>query len=220
MSLNDNNSEMKLTEDQLLLRESKKIVEALGNTFAPLVEFVLHDLTHPEYAIVAIANNLSGREVGEPATELGLSRIADPNFPEVLQNYPNQFPDGRPAKSTSIGLKNSKGEFIGALCLNMDISLFSAVSSSLAQLTQTLPNDIQENLQSPRLETLRARLEQFATAWNTTPRGLTPAQRREVVRQLAKEGLMDLKNAQTVVANNFGVARSTVYTYLPTDEGS
>ncbi|EPA8532812.1 transcriptional regulator, partial [Yersinia enterocolitica] len=25
------------------------------------------------------------------------------------------------------------------------------------------------------------------------------------------------KNAQTVVANNLGVARSTVYTYLPTE---
>ncbi|HFF6861800.1 TPA: transcriptional regulator [Yersinia enterocolitica] len=208
---------MKLTEDQLLLRESKKIVEALGKTFAPLVEFVLHDLTQPEHAITAISNNLSGREVGEPATELGLSRIADPNFPEVILNYPNQFPDGRPAKSTSIGLKNSKGEFIGALCLNMDISLFSAVSASLSQLTQTTPTEIQESLASPRLEMLRTQLEQFAAAHNTTPRALNPAQRREIVRQLAQAGLMDLKNAQTVVANNLGVARSTVYTYLPTE---
>ncbi|MGM7913656.1 helix-turn-helix transcriptional regulator [Yersinia enterocolitica] len=208
---------MKLTEDQLLLRESKKIVEALGKTFAPLVEFVLHDLTQPEHAIAAISNNLSGREVGEPATELGLSRIADPNFPEVILNYPNQFPDGRPAKSTSIGLKNSKGEFIGALCLNMDISLFSAVSASLSQLTQTTPTEIQESLASPRLEMLRTQLEQFAAAHNTTPRALNSAQRREIVRQLAQAGLMDLKNAQTVVANNLGVARSTVYTYLPTE---
>ncbi|ELI8382932.1 helix-turn-helix domain-containing protein, partial [Yersinia enterocolitica] len=38
-----------------------------------------------------------------------------------------------------------------------------------------------------------------------------------IVRQLAQAGLMDLKNAQTVVANNLGVARSTVYTYLPTE---
>lgn len=208
---------MKLTEDQLLLRESKKIVEALGKTFAPLVEFVLHDLTQPKHAIAAISNNLSGREVGEPATVLGLSRIADPNFPEVILNYPNQFPDGRPAKSTSIGLKNSKGEFIGALCLNMDISLFSAVSASLSQLTQTTPTEIQESLVSPRLEMLRTQLEQFAAAHNTTPRALNPAQRREIVRQLAQAGLMDLKNAQTVVANNLGVARSTVYTYLPTE---
>ncbi|EMX2289549.1 PAS domain-containing protein, partial [Yersinia enterocolitica] len=176
-----------------------------------------HDLTQPEHAIAAISNNLSGREVGEPATELGLSRIADPNFPEVILNYPNQFPDGRPAKSTSIGLKNSKGEFIGALCLNMDISLFSAVSASLSQLTQTTPTEIQESLASPRLEMLRTQLEQFAAAHNTTPRALNPAQRREIVRQLAQAGLMDLKNAQTVVANNLGVARSTVYTYLPTE---
>ncbi|HDL8032584.1 TPA: helix-turn-helix domain-containing protein, partial [Yersinia enterocolitica] len=103
------------------------------------------------------------------------------------------------------------------LCLNMDISLFSAVSASLSQLTQTTPTEIQESLVSPRFEMLRTQLEQFAAAHNTTPRALNPAQRREIVRQLAQAGLMDLKNAQTVVANNLGVARSTVYTYLPTE---
>lgn len=210
---------MKLTEDQLLLRESKKIVEALGKTLAPLVEVVLHDLTQPEHAIVAIANNLSGREVGDPATELGLSRIADPAFPEVLQNYANRFPDGRPAKSTSIGLKNSRGDYVGALCLNLDVSLLSAVSASLTQLTQTAPSVLQESLASPRLDQLRARLASFAAALNTTPRALTSVQRREAVRQLAEAGLMDLKNAQAVVADILGVARSTVYTYLP-NEGS
>lgn len=219
MSIYDNNTKMKLTENQLLLRESKKIVDALGSTLAPLVEVVLHDLTQPEHAIVAIANNLSGREVGDPATELGLSRIADPAFPEVLQNYANRFPDGRPAKSTSIGLKNSRGDYVGAICLNLDVSLLNAVATSLNQLTQTANHTPQESLASPRLEAIHDRLTHFAAALNTTPRALTPPQRREAVRQLAEAGLMDLKNAQAVVATLLGVARSTVYTYLPT-EGS
>ena len=99
-------------ENRLLLREGKKIVEALGKTLAPLVEVVLHDLKQPEHAVVAIANNLSGRQVGDAVTELGLARMTDPGFPEVVQNYANRFPDGRPAKSTSIGLKNSRGEYV------------------------------------------------------------------------------------------------------------
>ncbi|HEV7799816.1 MAG TPA: PAS domain-containing protein, partial [Burkholderiales bacterium] len=106
-----------MTENELLLRESRKIVEALGKMFAPSCEVVLHDLTHPDHAIIAIETNLSGRQVGDPVTELGLARIEDPGFAEVVQNYPNHFPDGRPAKSTSIGIKNSKGQFIAAICL-------------------------------------------------------------------------------------------------------
>jgi predicted transcriptional regulator YheO len=45
---------MKPTEEnRLLLREGRKIVEALGKTLAPLVEVVLHDLTDPDHAVVA-----------------------------------------------------------------------------------------------------------------------------------------------------------------------
>lgn len=211
---------MTLTENQLLLREGEKIVDALGKTLAPLVEVVLHDLTQPEHTVVAISNNLSGRSVGDPATQIGLARMADPAFPDVLQNYPNHFPDGRPAKSTSIGLKNSQGDYVAAICLNVDISMLTAVAASLSQLAQTQvsPVGIRESLASPRLDELRAMLERFAAGLNTTPRALSPVQRREVVRQLAQAGLMDLKNAQAVVADILGVARSTVYTYLP-DQG-
>jgi predicted transcriptional regulator YheO len=209
---------MILTDTQLLLREAEKIVNALGKTLAPLVEVVLHDLTQPEHSIVAIGNNLSGREVGDPATELGLARMRDSMFPDILLNYQNRFPDGRPAKSTSIGLKNSQGDYIAAICLNIDISMLNSVAASLTQLTETSSTKVHESLASPGLEALRATLERFASSLNKTPRSLTPVQRRAAVRQLADAGLMDLKNAQAVVADVLGVARSTVYTYLPSEE--
>lgn len=85
----------------------RKIVQALGVMFAPGCEVVLHDLTQPDRAIVAIANNLSNRRIGDAATEMGLERIASPEFPDVVQNYASVFPDGRPAKSTSIGLRTA-----------------------------------------------------------------------------------------------------------------
>ena len=67
--------------------------------FAPGCEVVLHDLTQPDRAIVAIANNLSNRRIGDAATEMGLERIASPEFPDVVQNYASVFPDGRPARA-------------------------------------------------------------------------------------------------------------------------
>jgi len=207
-------------ENRLLLREARKIVEALGQTLAPLVEVVLHDLTRPEHAVVAIANNLSGRQVGEPATELGLARITDPAYPEVIQNYPNHFPDGRPAKSTSIGLKNGAGEYVAAICLNLDTSLLGAVTASLGQLVQTSSGmpPVSESLAPRSAEAVRGSLERFAAARNTTPMGMTLAQRREAMRELAQAGLLNLRRAYTEVAQTLGVARSTVYTYLPTED--
>lgn len=209
-------------ENRLLLREGRKIVEALGQTLAPLVEVVLHDLTAPEHSVVAISNNLSGREVGDAATEMGLARITDADFPEVVANYPNRFPDGRPVKSTSIGLKNSAGECVAAICLNMDVSLLGAVTAGLGQLMQTdTVAPVAETL-GPRgsgeaRESVRAALERFAAARNTTPIGMTLAQRREAVRELAGSGHLNLRHALAEVARTLGVARSTVYTYLPSE---
>ena len=68
------------SERDVLFGQLKHIAQGLGETFAPFCEVVLHDLTTPKNAIVAIHNNLSGRKVGQPATELGLARIADPDY--------------------------------------------------------------------------------------------------------------------------------------------
>ena len=206
-------------ENALLLREGEKIVAALGQTLAPLVEVVLHDLTRPEHSVVAIANNLSGRQVGDAATEMGLARITDSGFPEVVANYPNRFPDGRPAKSTSIGLKNSAGEYVAALCLNMDVSLIGAVTAGLGQLIQTsTAAPVAETLAPRAVGCVREALERFAATRNTTPIGMTLAQRREAVRELATNGMLNLRHALADVATTLGVARSTVYTYLPAEE--
>lgn len=207
---------MKLSEHKLILREGKKIVQAIGKMFAPMVEVVLHDLTNPDSAIVHIENNLSGRKVGDKATEIGLARCTDPDFPEILQNYPNQFPDGRPAKSTSIGLKDSHGNYVAAICLNMDISLLNSATASLVQLAQTGGSaPISESLASCRLVNIRTAIEQFSATHNTTPRGLSLDQRRLVVQELVESGVLDIKNGLAEIARVFGVARSTVYTYLP-----
>lgn len=115
---------MKTTSNKHLLAELKNIAEGLGKTFAPFCEVVLHDLTHPKNAILAIENNLSGRRIGQPATELGLARIQDPDYPAVISNYANQFADGRKVKSTSIGIRNEAGDYVAAICLNVDLTLF------------------------------------------------------------------------------------------------
>src|SRR6516225_5530485 len=88
-----------LKEDAVLLREAAKIVQALGRMLAPCCEVVLHELSNPDHAILAIENPLSGRRIGEPTTEMGLARINVPNFPDVVQNYANSLPDGRQVKS-------------------------------------------------------------------------------------------------------------------------
>lgn len=202
--------------DEHLIGEAEKIAVALGRMFPGLCEVVLHDLRDPRHAIRAIENNLSGRRVGDSATELGLARIADPEYPSVLQNYPNRFPDGRPVKSTSIGLKNAAGEYVAALCLNLDVSVLSPVTLALSNLVATETEHREQPLETLRdrnTRELRQTVEELAAERAATPRSLSRQDKKALVRQLYQDGYFDSRDAAQTIADLLGVSRATVYNY-------
>lgn len=205
-----------VTEDEHLVREAERIAVAVGRMFPGLCEVVLHDLRRPEHAIRTIENNLSGRQVGDSATELGLRRIADPDYPSVIQNYSNQFPDGRSTKSTSIGIKNAEGRYVAALCLNLDVSTLSPLALTLANLVASDAEHQGETLETLRDRTgreLRSAIDSFAAQHSSTPRSLNRNQKRELVRRLHNDGFFETRSSAQLIADQLGVSRATVYNY-------
>ncbi|MDB5924905.1 MAG: YheO-like domain [Betaproteobacteria bacterium] len=199
-------------EQTALLEQLKSVARGVSETFAPFCEVVVHDLRDPKHAIVAIENNLSGRKIGDPATELGLARIADRTYPELLTNYPNQFADGRQVKSTSIGVKDSHGSYIAAVCLNVDLTLFQGMQNALSQFSQVKSYARKvESLDPANAEVIRARIDRFAAALATTPRALRTDERRKLVRELKLGGYMEVRRSTDIVAQHLGVSRATIY---------
>ncbi|MEH3087898.1 MAG: PAS domain-containing protein [Xylophilus ampelinus] len=199
------------SEQQAILDQVKHIAAALGETLAPFTEVVVHDLRSPKHAILEIHNNLSGRKVGDPATELGLARIADDQYPQVLANYANQFSDGRRAKSTSIGIKDSEGHYFAALCLNVDMTVFRGMSSMIEQFSATNGEGGKESLDTGNADTIRDRIDRFAMSLATTPRALKTEQRRDLLQTLKGEGFLEIRRSMDTVAQHLGVSRATVY---------
>jgi predicted transcriptional regulator YheO len=197
---------------EILFDQLKEIAQGLGETFAPFCEVVLHDLTDPKNAIVAIHNNLSGRKIGQPATELGLARIADPNYAQVIANYANAFADGRQAKSTSVGIKDTSGEYVAALCLNIDLTLFQGLQSAIGQFvsfdSQNAPH---ESLNPAGADAIRARIDHFAARRATTPRALGAEDRRALLKELKDAGCMEVRRSSEIIAAHLGISRATVY---------
>ena len=200
-------------EQVALISQLEQIAEGLSKTFSPFCEVVLHDLRDPQHAIMAIHNNLSGRQPGDPVTELGLARIADPEYPQVIANYQNQFSDGRQVKSTSIGIKDSTGKYVAALCMNVDLSLFRGLQGMLEQFGSVSGDRPAESLDPSGADAIRARIDQFAARLATTPRALKAADRRLLMQELKDAGVMDIRRAMETVASHLGVSRAAVYTY-------
>lgn len=202
----------KTPEQQLLLSQIKQIAEGLAQTFAPFTEVVVHDLLDPQHAVLAIHNNLSGREVGQPATELGLARIMDPAYEQIIANYPNQFADGRQVKSTSIGIKDSKGDYIAALCMNVDLTLFRGFQNVLSRFMAVEgATPARESLDPASVDLIRARIDEFAARMASTPRTLKPEERRSLLKELKAAGLLEVRRAMDTIAVHLGVSRATVY---------
>lgn len=194
-----------------LLVELKNIAEGLGKTFAPFCEVVVHDLTHPKNAILAIENNLSGRRLGQPATELGLARIQDPDYPAVIANYANQFADGRKVKSTSVGIRNEEGEYVAAICLNVDLTLFNGFQAAMSQFTAIESSAVTETLDAANADRIQQCIDEFAAARATTSRSLKPADRKQLVQDLKKAGYLEIRRGAEIAAAHMGVSRATVY---------
>ena len=201
-------------QQALLLDQVKHIAKGLGETFAPFCEVVVHDLLDPRHAVLAIHNNLSGRAAGQPATELGLARIMDPQYAQVIANYPNKFADGRQAKSTSIGIKDADGKYIAALCMNVDLTLFQSFQTAMTQFvnvdTGAAPK---ESLDPAGSDAIVARIDQFAARLATSPRALKADDRRALLKELKTSGLLDVRRAMETIAAHIGVSRAAVYSY-------
>jgi predicted transcriptional regulator YheO len=202
----------KTPEQQHLLAQLEQIADGLGQTLAPFCEVVLHDLLDPAHTLLAIHNNLSGRSLGGPATEVGKARINDPAYAQILANYPNTFPDGRPAKSTSIGIKDSHGQYVAALCLNVDLSVFRSLNAMLTQFSSVdQAASVRETLEPAGADALRRHIDQFAARLSTTPRALKAAERKALMRELKDAGLDQVRRAMEIVAAHLNVSRATVY---------
>ncbi|HEM6629370.1 TPA: PAS domain-containing protein [Citrobacter farmeri] len=204
---------MPKNDENSLLSQLDTIAKGLSETFSPFCEVVVHDLKDPEHAIMSIHNNLSGREAGQPATEFGLARIASADFPEIIANYGNQFADGRPVKSTSIGIKDEEGKYVAALCLNVDMTLFRGMQSALARFTETESSPVREHLDPGSTEVIRQRIDDFAAKRATTARALKTEDRKMLIQQLRKEGLLNVRKSMDTVAQHLGVSRATAYLY-------
>lgn len=196
-----------------LLQQIKLIAEGLAETFAPFCEVVVHDLKDTDHSIQAIHNNLSGRQPGDPTTELGLARIADPQYPQIIANYANRFADGRQAKSTSIGIKGEDGQYVAALCLNIDLTLFQSLQSAMAQFT-SVEAKVNESLDPGSADSIRERIDQFAARLASSPRALKAPERRQLLQELKEAGYLDIRKSMEVVAQHLGVSRAAAYSYI------
>ena len=97
--------------NSIILDNFKNLVDFLGMVLGKNAEVVLHELSDFDHSILAISNNLSGREVGGPLTDFALrilkqSKTDNRNF---FINYRGKSSCGRDFRSSTMFIRNANG---------------------------------------------------------------------------------------------------------------
>lgn len=180
---------------------------AISALLYPHAEVAIHDLRTDR--IVAIWNAFSKRVAGDPSL---LGDIADElGAAEVFGPYDKADPNGGRLKSVSAVLSGSRGEKIGLLCINFDVSALdqalTAVQSFMA-VSQPRPQIL---FQDDYREAINIALRDFLTARSLSLSALTRRDRVELVAELDRRGLFEWRKAADHIASALGASRATIY---------
>lgn len=216
------------------------LVGPIGGALPISSEVVLHDLSRLPRSIVAVHGDVTGRKIGDPATDLLLERTTSGEL-EHMAGYQTKLADGRSMLSTTMIIRDSAGEPFAALCINSDLSVWQRlerIASAMTGSTTSSPtgDDGSGPTRSPALgaaeldgaagqdgsemfphdvDELAAHLIHRAIQEQGVPVELMRKEHKlNVVRALQARGVFLLRDAVEMIAGSLQVTRFTIYNYL------
>lgn len=197
-------------------------VDALALTLGRNSEVVLHDFRKPHSSIVRIANgHVTGREIGDPATDLILSHISRGKDVDYIFGYKTKSPKGADLKSTTIFIRNGRRKIIGALCINMDLTPYQqslTLLDEICSIPATLifnQNDVPSEMFESDIENLFAQmLDQCISEIGKPIVHMDKDDKIQLIRKLKFKGFFLIKGAAKKVSEEVHVALPTIYKYL------
>jgi predicted transcriptional regulator YheO len=193
----------------------RRVAAGIERLFAPHCEVVIHDFSDLEHSIVHLEGGLSDRSVGGAATDLILKRVRGGDAAQDLHCYRTELPNGRSLKSSTIFLDNDKGEVYGAFCVNYDMSAFVGIHKTLSAIINTeTEGDVSEALTDDINETIGAIIAETINEMGDSGPFLGRNDKITLIEKLDQKGVFQVKKAISILADQIGCSKATVYNYL------
>ncbi|MEN1969818.1 PAS domain-containing protein [Lentibacillus sp. N15] len=201
-------------ENQLVFDHAIRTANILVEMFGSNCEVAVHDFSNLEKSLIHLAGTLTDREIGSPITDLVLEQLRSENVTDFA-NYKTTSNKGLVMKSSTVFLKNNQGEVIGALCININISLLVQVGGEIQDFISF--NDEEQSKESFHTDVhdvIESMTKQALQKYHKTPTLLDTEEKIEVVRELESKGAFLIKGATEYSASVLGVSKFTIYNYL------
>lgn len=208
-----------LTEtDRQILQSYRNVVAGLENYLGEGYEIVLHSLESMEHSVIAIANgHHTGRQEGSPITDLALHMLHSIEEEEQTGfiSYFSKNRKGEPLRSSTIVIYGENHRAIGLLCFNfyLNTSVYTVVANLMDESKSTPPM-ITETFVDNAEDLLSRVVEQVRQDVNDDGRILSSLKNKEIIRRCHAQGVFQIKNAVSRVAQLLGISKNTVYLHL------
>jgi predicted transcriptional regulator YheO len=205
---------VKSTEKEYLLNFVSRLADALGQTLGKYCEIVVHNFSSPESSIIAITNgSLTGRKVGDTLDALGFQLLKNHPASDLL-NYRTKTKDGRELRSSSIFLRDEKGQIFGALCVNVDVSGLLKAQAWIEEALGSASATIDERFEHSVDEVLETLIQNAISSVGKNIADMTREDKVAIVAYLETKGAFLIRYSVERVAELLGLTKYTIYNYL------
>ena len=198
-----------------------QLARGIAAQFGSQCEVAVHDLTREaDGTIFAIENgHVTGRKVGDGASEIVLEALKDPRRVEDQLGYQTRTPDGRILKSSSIYIRDEAGDLVALLGMNYDITdLFHAagtLNQFIATNTEERSQDGDKSMIFSDVDDLLDRLIEKSCAYVGKPVVMmTKEDKVRAIHYLDDKGAFLIKKAGDRVSSYYDISKYTLYNYL------
>ncbi len=206
--------------DKDILALYVKIAEFISLCFSRDVEVLVHDVEHLDNSTIAIFNShVSGRDKGAPMPHLGRSFMKNEDYREKdwVVNYKGVTDKGVIVRSSTFFIRNPKGEFIGALCVNVDIRKYEALKQLVDSMIDPDPEPARDELEFLNTSVswqMNKVISDFCTRTGRLADEFSKSDRVDILRELYRQDFFERKGAISEVAERLDISEPSVYRYL------
>lgn len=201
----------------------KQMAAGIAAQFGSKCEVVIHDVSsnHSEHSIVHIENgHVSGRKVGDGASQIVLDQLLSQNKqPKDHLCYLTRTRDGKILKSSSLYIRNSRGNVIAIFSINYDVSGVMMMQQELSMVLDTQDKNQGEPEKIINVNNVLDELIEQSVAMTGKPVALMNKDDKvRAIRFLNQSGAFLITKSGDKVAKYFGISKYTLYSYIDSNK--
>ena len=200
----------------------KQVAAGIAAQFGNNCEVIIHDVSGkgPDQSIVYIENgHISGRKIGDGGSNVVMEFWKQPDAQHTDHlAYLTKTASGKVLKSSTMYIRNRRGNVVALLSINYDISSLVLVNEAVRELISAQDKTQSEPEKIINVNDMLDELIEQSVALVGKPVALMNKEDKvRAIQFLNRSGAFLITKSGGKIAKYFGISKYTIYAYMDTE---